>query len=651
MKKGFILTFLLCLTSFIWAQKNTRKGLAALQAHNYGIAASYFQKDLLKSPIAAGYGWSMYYQTPLFYQADSAFSYLSQLENQLKTCDSSARQKLQTDLSFTDTTIAILFSRLALREFQATLNSTNLEDFEKFMLRYGQRFPSLQLEALQKRDSIAFELAIEKQQSAALEDFLTKFPAAAQCREAKERYEKLLYQERTQDNTEESLASFIVAFPRSPYVAEAWSRIYAKYAQQPTTSSLYGFVQKYPNAPQADLAWKQVYKIYMQPYSVEKLAQFRLDFPDYPFLSDLAQDGALLMKKLYPFVQNGYYGFMDETGKTSISAQYEAASAFYDGLSIVAKQNFYGLINKKNEPIVPLIYLDISFNDNGFILEDSTGFYLTDIQGKVLQKEPMQWEELQQTLVALNWQDTHSNEAKKSPYELFERNGKKGLNKNGKVLLQPKFDEIMTTTESMLILTKQGKGVSYFDSTGKRLEINGLEWFLNAPELAFFSKEGLAVFSKSAKLGLMDTKGKVLVKNLYDGAQAVLGGLWPVQQKGKWGLISLDNKVVLPFEQQKILPFPPFGFLIEKESGLGLIDTLGKWVLQPEFKTIKRFEAAYFLVENQNGLGLCDSNGEVLLPCIYQRIVRFDSDVFQLTSADGLLYFLISERNIITLQP
>jgi WG containing repeat len=107
----------------------------------------------------------------------------------------------------------------------------------------------------------------------------------------------------------------------------------------------------------------------------------------------------------------------------------------------------------------------------------------------------------------------------------------------------------------------------------------------------------------------------------------------------------------LPFEQQKILPFPPFGFLIEKESGLGLIDTLGKWVLQPEFKTIKRFEAAYFLVENQNGLGLCDSNGEVLLPCIYQRIVRFDSDVFQLTSADGLLYFLISERNIITLQP
>ncbi|MEY4287262.1 MAG: hypothetical protein RL511_1348 [Bacteroidota bacterium] len=651
MKKGFILTILFCLTSFIWAQKNTRKGLAALQAHNYGIAASYFQKDLTKAPIAASYGWAMYYQTPLFYQADSAFSYLSQLENQLKTCDSTARQKLQTDLCFSDTTIAVLFTRLAMREFQATLNSTNLEDFEKFMQRYGQRFPSLQLEALQKRDSIAFELAIAKQQSAALEDFLMRFPTAAQCAEAKELYEKLLYQERTQDNTEEALASFIVLFPRSPYVAEAWSRIYAKYAQQQTISSLYGFVQKYPHAPQADLAWKQVYKLYMQPYSVEKLAQFRLDFPTYPFLSDLAQDGALLMKKLYPFLREGYYGFMDEIGKISIPAQYEAASAFYDGLAIVAKHNFYGLINKKNEPIVSIKYLDITFNENGFILEDSVGFFLSDMQGKFLQKEPMQWEELQQTLAALNWQEATSSEDKKSLYELVERNGKKGLNKNGKVLLQPKFDEIITSSESVLIITKQGKGVFYFDSTGKRLEINGLEWFLNAPELAKFSNEGIAVFSKSTKLGLMDTKGKVLVKNVYDAAQVVFGGLWPVQQKGKWGLISLDGKVVLPFEQQKILPFPPFGFLVEKESGLGLIDTTGKWLLQPEYKTIKHLESAYFLVENQNGLGLCSSNGAVLLPCGYQRIVRFDPDTFQLTSADGLLYFLIPELKIIRLQP
>ena len=84
MTKNAILLLLLFFSTFVLSQRNTQKGLAALQAHNYGIAASYFQKDLTKSPIAASFGWATYYQTTLFYQADSAFSYLSQLEKQLK---------------------------------------------------------------------------------------------------------------------------------------------------------------------------------------------------------------------------------------------------------------------------------------------------------------------------------------------------------------------------------------------------------------------------------------------------------------------------------------------------------------------------------------------------------------------------------------
>ena len=238
-----------------------------------------------------------------------------------------------------------------------------------------------------------------------------------------------------------------------------------------------------------------------------------------------------------------------------------------------------------------------------------------------------------------------------SPYERLERNGKVGINKLGKVILPAKYDEVIAIKGAAFLIAKQGKVLHYFDTTGKRLELNGLEWFLSAPELAPFSTAGYAVFSKAAKLGLMDTKGKVLIKNSYDGAQAVFGGLWPVQQKGKWGLITLDSKVLLPIEQQKILPFAPFGFLVEKERGLGLIDTTGKWLLQPEFNTIKLLESTYFLVENSSGLGLYSARGELLLPCAYQRIVRFDPDTFQLTTSEGLLYYLVSEQKTIGLKP
>jgi hypothetical protein len=651
MKKGFILTFLFCLTSFIWAQKNTRKGLAALQVHNYGIAASYFQKDLSKAPIAASYGWALYYQTPLFYAADSAYHYLTNLEEQLKSSDSSARLKLQSDLSFSDTTIAVLFTRLALQEFQATLNSTNLEDFEKFILRYAQRFPTLQAEAAQKRNALAYEFAVNAHTSNALDEFLRNFPAVDQRKEAQKLLDQLLYEERTQNNTEEELASFIVAFPRSPYVAEAWSRIYAKYTQQQTTSSLYGFVQKYPDAPQADLAWKQLYKLYMQPYSVEKLAQFKLDYPAYPFLEDLASDGDLLLKKLYPFVQNGTHGYMDTQGKAIIAAQYDDASAFYDGLAIVSKNELFGLINKKNESITALKYLDISKSIDGFVAEDSTGYYILNNQGKLVQKEALQWEELQQTLSALSNQIEIVEPKVVSKYERIDKNGKVGLHKQGKSILPIKYDDIIFSNDSGRIFAKLGKSLHYFDTLGKRFEFNGLEWFVNASELAVFSKEGVAVFSKASKLGLIDAKGKVLVKNTYAAAQAVYNGLWPVQQNGKWGLVALDAKVVLPLNYEQILAFPPFGFIVESTEGIGLLANANNWLLNPTFKTIKRFETSYFLVENQDGLGLFHTDGTQLIPCAYQRIVSLEDGVFQLTNASGISYFLTIENKIVQFQP
>ncbi|MEY3727798.1 MAG: hypothetical protein RL098_1266 [Bacteroidota bacterium] len=51
MTKNAILLLLLFFSTFVLSQRNTQKGLAALQAHNYGVAASYFQKDLTKSPM------------------------------------------------------------------------------------------------------------------------------------------------------------------------------------------------------------------------------------------------------------------------------------------------------------------------------------------------------------------------------------------------------------------------------------------------------------------------------------------------------------------------------------------------------------------------------------------------------------------------
>jgi hypothetical protein len=389
----------------------------------------------------------------------------------------------------------------------------------------------------------------------------------------------------------------------------------------------------------------------MQPYSVEKLAQFKLDYPAYPFLEDLASDGDLLLKKLYPFVQNSTFGYMDTQGKAIIAAQYDDASAFYDGLAIVSKNELFGLINKKNESITTLKYLDISKSADGFVAEDSAGFYIFNNQGQLLQKDALQWEELQQTLSALSTQIEIVEPKIVSKYERIDKNGKVGLHKQGKSVLPIKYDDVIFSNDSGFIFAKLGKSLHYFDTLGKRFEFNGLDWFMNASELAVFSKEGVAVFSKASKLGLIDAKGKVLVKNTYDAAQAVYNGLWPVQQNGKWGLVALDSKIVLPLTYEQILAFPPFGFLVESAEGIGLLAGPNNWVFNPTYKTIKRFETDYFLVENQEGLGVYNTDGSQLIPCAYQRIVKLDDGVFQLTNASGISYFLPIENKIVQYQP
>lgn len=651
MRKGAFLLLFLFLSVVVFAQKNTQKALLAIQQNNFGLAQGFLQKDLLKAPVAANYGWSVYYLTPFCYQADSAFAYLSKLESSYPTLDSKSKEKLQLDLALQDTTTQHLFYQLATQELQLVTSAPQITALEQFMERYGQKFPDYKKIVVGLRDSLAFDCAVQAQSSAAMQAFIVMYPNAVQQQKANASYEALFYQERTQHDTEAELIDFITAHPKSPYIEEAWERIYKKYSQVASLESFANFIRAYPSAPQVNMAWKQIYRLYMQTYSVEKLAAFKRTYPDYPFLEDLERDGELLLKSMYPFVDAQKYGYMDASGQTLIAAQYEEASAFYEGLAIVSKDNRYGLINKRNEPIIAFKYLDISPNKGGFILEDSSGYFLLDAQGQFMQQVPLEWEELQQTLSAFDWQVAPVTPLNSVLFERSERNGKVGFNKKGKVILAPKYDEVLYASSASLLIAKQGKSLHYFDTTGKRLEINGMEWFLTAPELAAFTKEGYAVCAKSGKLGLMDTKGKILIKNAYEAAQPFWGGVWPVQQGGKWGLVSLDSKVVLPFINAQITPFAPYGYLVEQQRGLGLMDTLGKWILNPEFKTIKNLESNYFLAENDKGLGLFSTDGTPIITCGYQRIVRFDQSAFQLSTPEGIVYYLIADRKILMHKP
>lgn len=638
---------------FSRAQKNTQKGLAALSDHNFGLSKSYFYKDLKKDSLSASFGLFQYYMSDFVAKNDSAYHYMLQTSALWSAASEKNKLKIQKKIPISDSSLFELFIDLAIKEFNTAVSNESIEQIDQVIFRYGSAFPKLDEIAIQYRDSLAYQQAVRTNTAAAFALFIESYPNSMQLKSAITQYHLLDYLEKTDSSSEQNLARYISENPESPHLEKAWQRLFDLYNRSQNIENCELFIQRYPNAPPSYLneAWRMIYKFFMQPFTEEKFILFKNTYANYPFAEELAKDEALIVKSLFPFVLDGAFGYMDENGAVVIEPQYSEAGAFKNGMAIVAQNSDYGLINKKNEILIPMRYLDISHWSEGLILEDSLGFYLVDSYLMWDDSSPLAYEEVQQLLFSVEAPIDSSELNNKKQFELLEKNKKFGLSKNGKKIIEPKYDQIFFESPKGIFTVKNGQALLYFDSTGKQLPINGLEWFSSAAELAQFNQDGLAVFSKAGKFGLINKDGKVLVKNNYQDALIANNGLWPVKQNELWGIITLNSKIILPLEFKRIISFLDDSYLVEGQNGIGLIDSKANWILKPEYKTIKLLGDSYLLVENNIGLGICLLNGDFLLNCGYERIMLFNNSTLQLANKEGLSYYLLDKRQLVQYQP
>ena len=653
MRLVLLIIFYIAALFTLRAQKNTQKGLTALLDNNFGLSKSYFYKDFKKDSLSASFGFFKYYMSDFVAKNDSAYHYMLQTTKLWSATTEKNKLKIQNKIPISDSILFELFNDLAIKEFNTAVSNESIGQLDQVIFRYGSAFSKLDEIAIQYRDSLAYQQAVRANTAEAFSLFIESYPNSEQLKNAITQYQLLDYLEKTDSSSEQNLARFISENPDSPHLEKAWQRLFELYNRSQNIENCELFIQRYPNAPSAYLneAWGLIYKFFMQPFTEEKFISFKNTYADYPFSEELAKDEALIVKSLFPFVLDGAFGYMDENGAVVIEPQYSEAGAFKNGMAIVAQNNDYGLINKKNEMLIPMRYLDISHWSEGLILEDSLGFYLVDSYFMWDDSSPLTYEEVQQLLSSVEASNDSTVDNNKQQFEPIEKNKKFGLSKNGKKIIEPKYDQIFFDSPRGIVTVNNGKSLLYFDSTGKQLQINGLEWFTRAAELAQFSKDGLAVFSKAGKFGLINKDGKVLVKNIYQDALVANNGLWPVKQNELWGIITLNSKIILPLEYKRIIPFLDDCYLVEGLNGIGLIDSKGNWILKPEYKTIKLLCDSYLLIENNMGLGICLLNGDFLLNCGYERIMLFNSSTLQLANKEGLSYYLLDKRQLVQYQP
>ena len=73
--------------------------------------------------------------------------------------------------------------------------------------------------------------------------------------------------------------------------------------------------------------------------------------------------------KLYAFMKNGKWGFVDSEGKEIISPEYDGAKSFSNGLAAVCKDGKWGFITKNNKLVIDYEFTDADyFNENGICI-------------------------------------------------------------------------------------------------------------------------------------------------------------------------------------------------------------------------------------------------------------------------------------------
>jgi len=241
------------------------------------------------------------------------------------------------------------------------------------------------------------------------------------------------------------------------------------------------------------------------------------------------------------------------------------------------------------------------------------------------------------------------------PVEIDEKFG--FIDKNGKIVIPPKFDHVTDFSEGLAAFTKgdaESGLMGYIDVSGHVVIKPKYQW--GAP-----FNEGVAIARYKNKLILIDKTGKQLQEYEHDMAEqgfaegVAAKALVFTERVGVfYGFIDKTGKVVIPPVYRHALNFSEGLASVEEDSSQrkknrkkGFIDHNNKWVIPPQFKLAKSFSEGLSAVYSERGqCSYIDKTGKVVIPAKYKQCGNF-SEGLAAVSTDSLTGFINTKGEMI----
>lgn len=681
----------LCFFSNLYFAQGFEKGFIALKSKNYQIAESTFRSCEKKHPSAAAFGLASLYLTNDFKDKDSAYRYVLLAEKKWPSFEQKNREKA---LAYGFDSLSIQQLKLKVSSlFYADCSSSILaSDFQKFIDNHP--WSSYCLAALVKRDSLLFENVKIARTSKVVSDFILAYPKSYLIPSAIDLFDDLQYSEATVSGRISDYVLFIETYPNNKNRKNAEDQIYKLSIEDKSFSSYLNFIKNYPQNSNHGFAWKGLYANFTKDCKLEHFKEFQREFPDFPFQELIQNDLDIYREIYFPFFENNLFGFMDSEGIVQIPAEYDEVLNFQDGIAVVVKKGKSGLINKKNELILsfefdqieefyndlaivsisdslgvinrlgtlvfPLIYNDILFlnnsliaakNENGYSIFNLNGERKIELNFKEIKplKEDYLIVQIGDSIGLLNsnldfaipaiYEDITLIKDSIFSYQLDEKKGL--ITHSGRILTLPVYNEFSSFDEhSKIIIARLGSKMYYLNLDGSKFISSTFEYFPKALNTAHFYN-GNAIFYKNGKFGIINSKGKILLKPTFTALGKVSNAV-PVTKNGIWGFMDITGKIILDYNFISINEFYDLGFIVEFDGLLGLLGNDLKPVLSMNHESIKRISENYLVAKKDGKYGVYSVAGEQVVPFNFDLIQLHDSDCLALTNENGIAYYFFS---------
>ncbi len=185
------------------------------------------------------------------------------------------------------------------------------------------------------------------------------------------------------------------------------------------------------------------------------------------------------------------------------------------------------------------------------------------------------------------------------------------INKDGKIIIKPQFEEAKDFKDDFAIIKISGK-YGFINQSGI-IVINPIY-----EDLQDFS-EGLARIKLDAKYGFIDKKGKILIRPQFDYVESFSNGIAEIKIAGKFGFINTKGEIVTNPRFDEVSYFSEGLAKIKIDGKYGFINLKGEIVIQPKFSEVNMFSEGLALVsivqpwEELNSYGYINKVGDFVI--------------------------------------